>query len=156
MVRSRLGRTKRNAAFRGSRSEARAPLFFPFTESAAFSSEFGLCVSRSAPERRRSGVCYPAEYRNSRTAQNVFHHCFAQAGSVVIKSEAIRFFVIVKFLKSVRIGEMAQGSELLRTQAILEFVGNGHECHVRDYSIQPRGWPRETRGRKPTGNAAED
>jgi hypothetical protein len=116
MVRSRLGRTKRNAAF-GALDPKRGPLFF--CSPAAFNSEFGVCVLSNAPERRCLRVFYPAKHWNSRTTQNVFDHCLAQAGRVVIEREAIRFFVIVKFLKAEGIGEFTQGSKLLRAQANL-------------------------------------
>src|SRR5690348_312636 len=46
----------------------------------------------------------------------------------------IRFFIEPEFLQAIGIGEISQGAKLLRPELVLQFVGNGHECHARNYS----------------------
>jgi hypothetical protein len=81
-----------------------------------------------------SGIFDAAEHRDSRLAQNVFDNGFLEARSVVVKHEAVGFLVVTEFVQAVSIREFAERAKLRWIQAILEFVGNSHQGHARNYT----------------------
>ena len=121
-----------------------------------------------SPRGRRLGIFDAAKNRDSGLPQDVFDDGFAEARSVVIEHEPVRFFIVTKLVEAVGIGEFAQGSKLLGIEAILKFVGDGHECHAANYSIGLRRVGLETNiakaqrvgdhrdGTKRHGSAGED
>jgi hypothetical protein len=66
----------------------------------------------------------------------VFDDRFAEARGVVIKVKTVGVFIVAEFVEAVRIGELAESAELRGVQAALQFVGDGHQCHVLHYSIR--------------------
>jgi len=66
----------------------------------------------------------------------VLDDSFAEARGVVIEMKTIGGFIVAKFVKAVSIGELAERAELRGVEAALQFVSDGHQCHVLDYSIR--------------------
>jgi hypothetical protein len=74
----------------------------------------------------QAGRLQSSQHGDSCLAQNTFYHVVCQARGVVVKMEKIFPCVVTKFLKAVSIGELAQRAEMVRLEAFLQFVSNGH------------------------------
>ena len=83
-----------------------------------------------------SGVFDATKDGYSRLTQNVLHDGFPEPRSVVVKHETVCLLVVAEFVQTVGIREFAERAKLRRIEPVLEFVGDGHECHARDYSIR--------------------
>ena len=70
----------------------------------------------------------------------MFDDGLPEARSVVVKHEAVRLLVVAEFVQTVGIREFAERAKLRRIEPVLEFVGDGHECHARNYNTRAFKW----------------
>ena len=85
---------------------------------------------------RLSGVFDATKDGYLRLTQNVFDDGLAQARSVVIKHETVCLLIVVEFVQTVGVREFAERAKLRGIEPVLEFVGDGHECHAGNYTIR--------------------
>ena len=79
---------------------------------------------------RLSGVFNATKDGYSRPTQNVFDDGLAEARSVVVKHETVCLLVVAEFVQTVSIREFTERAELRWIEPVLQFVGDGHECHA--------------------------
>jgi hypothetical protein len=75
------------------------------------------------------------QYGDPRPPEYILNHDFFQPGRIIVEMQAVGFFIDAKTLQSVGVGELAERAILLGPQLVLQFIGDGHECHASDYSI---------------------
>ncbi len=85
---------------------------------------------------RLSGVFDASKDGYSRLTQNVLNDGFPEPRSVVVKHETVCLLVVAELVQTVGIRKFAERAELRWIEPVLEFVGDGHECHARNYSIR--------------------
>jgi hypothetical protein len=156
MIRSRLGRINGTRPL-GALDPKREPLFFLRTlrsTAARGTGPLRVALRCSAQHNNRSPACFIERGQTcaflarlsgvfnatkdgySRPTQNVLDDGLAEARSVVVKHETVCLLVVAEFVQTVGIRKFAERAELRWIEPALKFVGDGHECHARNYSIR--------------------
>src|SRR5215469_8012110 len=85
---------------------------------------------------RLSGVFDAAEDRYSALTQDVFDDSLPEPRSIIVKNETVVLLVVAEFVQTIGIRKFTERAKLRRIEPVLEFVGDGHECHTRNYNIR--------------------